>query len=375
MSETKNDNPVTGLVKVTDIFAPMIERQLTGNGVKMDGYSKQCVINAISSINAVLEVKGIEWKDPQLDRNNITQTLLNVAALKLNAAASPREVFFQVRNVRVKDPDGKDVYKKQIEMGIEGDGNDAILSRFGRGIKKVGQFWLVRENDPFEYPKYNGIELQPPTWSPTGSGEVIRIVYPIVKDDDTVEYHISERADVARNLLAHINNNMMNETFGICENRYKATPAQKKEIDKRKMELLKRAKELGLDSLDDPDLQQWISPAWTEFHSREAMLIRKMRNNIVKKIPKDFGNAFVEMLHAETTDETYAAVRKEISENANGEVIDVKAEVSDPQAQEQSESQQEDPERHDPVEENQEPSGEGQQELDIEQPAATGPKF
>lgn len=315
----------TALVKITDAYAPMIERQLAGNGVAMDQYSKQCVVNAISAINAVLDSKGISWNDEQLDRNNITQILLNVAALKLNAAASPREVYFQLRNVKVGDG-----WKKQIEMGIEGDGNDAILARFGRDVAKVGQFWLVREHDEFEYPVYTGFDVIPPKWRPTGKGEVIRVVYPIMKTDGTVEYHIAERDDVAKNLIAHINNNLMNETFGICADRYKATAEQKKQIAARKKELLERAKGLGLKALDDDNLAQYISPAWTEFQSREQMLIRKMRNNIVKKIPKDFGSAFVELVHdTVTNDETYAAVRKEIAENANKTPIDIEAQPAD----------------------------------------------
>ena len=36
------------------------------------------------------------------------------------------------------------------------------------------------------------------------------------------------------------------------------------------------------------DLAPWISPAYKDGSSRELMLIRKMRNNITKKIPKDF---------------------------------------------------------------------------------------
>lgn len=313
----------TGLVKVTDTFAPMIERQLTGNGVSMDGYAKQCVLNAISAINNAMDVKGIEWTDPQLDRNNVTQILLSVACLKLNAAASPREVYFQIRNVKSKDKDNKEVWKKQIEMGIEGDGNDSILARFGRDVEKVGQFWLVREQDQFEYPTYTGFDVTPPKWSPTGRGDVVRVVYPIMRKDGTVEYHISERDDVARNLVAHINNGLMNETFGICVDRYKATSEQRQQIAVKKGEILNKAKELGLGALDDLELQKWISPAWTEYQSRESMLVRKMRNNIVKRIPKDFGNAFVELVHAETTDPAYVEIRKEISENANREVIDV----------------------------------------------------
>ena len=328
----------TGLVKITDIYAPMIERQLTSNGVQMDQYSKQCVLNAIGAINAVLDKSGIEWKDPQLDKSNITQVLMNVAALKLNAAASPREVYFQLRNVQVKKKvDGKEVteWKKQIEMGIEGDGNDAILARFGRNVKQVRPIWLVREHDHFEYPTYNGLEMKPPKWTPTGKGEVVRVVYPIIFQDDSIQFFIAERDDVAKNLIAHIANNLMNETFGLAKSRFEATQEQQKKIAERKKHLLDKAKKAGLAALDDPELQPWISPAWTEFQSREQMIIRKMRNNIVKKIPKDFGNAFVEMIHAEATDPEYAEVRREIEANANREPIDVDFEVKSDQPAEQ----------------------------------------
>ncbi|CAM3709754.1 hypothetical protein COLU111180_04320 [Cohnella lubricantis] len=319
----------TALVKVTDIYAPMIERQLNGNGVHLDPYARQCVVNAISVINSVLDSKAISWNDEKLDKNNITQVLMNVAALKLNAAASPREVFFQIRNVNVKaKPSDPDNWRKQIEMGIEGDGNDAILNRFGRNVKQVRPYWLVREKDHFEYPGFNGLEMTPPVWRPTGQGEVVRIVYPIIFNDNSIQYFIGERDDVVKNLIAHMNNNMMNETFGVCADRFKATSEQKKQIAAKKAEILKKAKEAGLGALDDPELQQYISPAWSEFHSREQMLIRKMRNNIVKKIPKDFGSAFVEILHNNVADETYSSVQREISENANSEPIDVEAKVT-----------------------------------------------
>jgi hypothetical protein len=318
----------TRLAKINNTYAPMIERQLTGNGIDMDDYSKQCVVNAITSINQALDQKGIDWTDPQLDQNNLTEILLNVASLKLNAAASPREVYFQTRNVKVKGVDGNgnsiDVWKKQIEMGIEGDGNDAILSRFGRNVDRVSQIWLVREEDEFTYPTFTGLEMQPPKWTPTGKGKVIRVVYPIIKTDQTVEYHISEREDVIRNLIAHINNNLMNETFGIAESRFKATAKQKKEIAAKKSEVLNKVKDMSLDeALDDPETQKHISPAWKDPQSRESMIIRKMRNNVAKKIPKDFSNSFVSMQYEKTTDETYKQVKQEIEDNANQEFIDV----------------------------------------------------
>ncbi|MDD5487264.1 MAG: hypothetical protein PHW65_06905 [Dehalococcoidales bacterium] len=334
MSEQKEFS--TALTRVSNVFMPLIARQLAGNGIMMNGYEKQCVINAISAIHSTLDASGVPWGHPQLDQSNITQVLLTIACLKLNAAASPREVYFQLRNkaIKARDEHGKEttIWKKQIEMGIEGDGNDALLARFGRDVKKVGQFWLVREKDLFEYPVYNGLEYVPPKWTPTGMGEVIRVVYPIVKTDDSVEFYIAEREDVTKNLLAHINNNLMNETFGICADRYKATTEQKNQITAKKTEILKKVKELGFAALDDPELQQWVSPAWTEFHSREQMVIRKMRNNIVKKIPKDFGSAFIEMAYERVTDETVAEVQQEIAENANQQVIDVV--VEQPQQEE-----------------------------------------
>ena len=52
---------------------------------------------------------------------------------------------------------------------------------------------------------------------PTGKGKVVRVVYPIEMSDGTIEYHIAEREDVVKNLIAHINQNLMNETFGIAK--------------------------------------------------------------------------------------------------------------------------------------------------------------
>ncbi|WP_181586636.1 hypothetical protein [Paenibacillus taichungensis] len=353
----------TTLTKVNDNYFPMIERQLTGNGIKMDEYAKSCVLNAISAINGALDAKGISWNDDQLDKSNITQILLQTASLKLNAAASPREVYFQVRNSKVKVGD-KDVWKKSIEMGIEGDGNDAILARYGRDVKKVGQFWLVREGDDFTYPEYTGFDVVPPTWRPKGKGDVVRVVYPIMKKDGTIEFHISERDDVVRNLLAHMNNTMMNETFGICADRFKAKPDERKQIAAKKSDILQKAKSMGLGALDDPELQQYMSPAWSEPQSRESMLIRKMRNNVVKKIPKDFGNALVELTYTEATDDSYNEVQREIAERANTEPID----ISPPPGQPGEENdQQPDSEQH-----------EEQREMDFgtdDQPTNDGPGF
>lgn len=326
MSENKKDFGTT-LTKVNDLYFPLIEKQLEGNHIDFDDYAKRCVINSISAINDMFTTSGTSWNDQNLDQSNVTQVLLNVASLKLNPAADPSECYFQIRNVKVKvrDEKGKviDKWLKRIEFGIQSDGNDSILARFGRNIKKVYPHWVVRENDVFEYPKFNGLEMTPPKWEPRYTGKVVRVVYPILHNDNTLHFYIAEREDVKKNLLAHINNNMMNETFGIVADRYSANAEQLEQISKRKKDLKLLASALSLDEiLDDETLAPYISPSWKEEFSREEMLIRKMRNNITKKIPKDFGNVAIQESFMESTDEDYLQAKEDIINYTATELIE-----------------------------------------------------
>lgn len=323
----------TALTRVNDTFMPLITSQMQKNQLQITPYSKECVLHAISAINAVLDKASIGWNDPALDKSTISDILIKISSFQLNAAASPREVYFQLRNEKSKafDPDtgrSADVWKKKIEMGIEGDGNDSILARFGRGVQRVCQIWKVHENDDFKYPTFNGLDMTPPQWTPKGGGRIVKIVYPVIMQghdgNSYTDFYIAEREDVIHNLLAHMNSNMMQETFGLAESKYKASADQKVKIEARKRELLTKARNLGLDAaLDDEELQPWISPAWTEFHSRESMIERKMRNNAIKKIPKDFGNGMLETMFEETTDEVYRSTAQEIKQLANSHPIDI----------------------------------------------------
>lgn len=315
----------TQLSVATNNYMKVIKKQMDEGGANFDEYSGKCVMSAMAAINNMIHGKGLTFND--LNSSNVNEILIQIATLKLNANAVPRECYFQIRNVNIGGKGQDAQWEKQIEMGIEGDGNDAILARFGRDVKKVCQVWLVREKDKFVYPKHNGLEMTAPQWEPTGQGEVIRVVYPIIKTDNTVEYYIGERRDVVKNLYAHISNNMMNETFGLVKGgkktRYDATPEEKKKIDAKKKELMDKARSLGdLDKiLDCEELSPYISPAWKEYQSREQMIIRKMRNNVTKKIPKDFDSALTAEQY-NMTDDTYKEVHAEIEDFANSTVFD-----------------------------------------------------
>ena len=316
MSEEKKETSFeTQLARVNNAYLPLVTTQLESNNITFSEYAKSCVMNAIAAINNALDAQGISWKDPSLDTSNMTQVLLTVATLQLNATSTANEVYFQIRNVSTKGADGKAVWKKKIELGVQSDGWDALLARFGRNVKKVYPHWLVREDDDFKYPRYVGLEMTPPEWQPKGTGKVVRVVYPIQSTDNTVDYYIAERADVKKNLIAHISNNLMNETFGVCADRYKATDEQKQKIAEKKREVLTKAKELELDELlDSAEFDKFISPAWKEEQSRESMIVRKMRNNVVKKIPKSFETSLENELFNESADEAYKTYNEEYVE-------------------------------------------------------------
>ena len=346
----------TQLSVATQNYMSMIQKQMMEGGADFDEYSGKCVLAAMGAINNMIHNQGLTFND--LNGSNVNEILIKVATLKLNANAVPEECYFQVRNVNVAKKGQNAVWEKQIEFGIMSFGNDAILSRFGRDVKKVHQVWLVRENDKFVYPKHNGLEMTAPQWEPTGKGKVIRVVYPIVKNDNSVEYYIGERWDVVRNLYAHISNNLMNETFGIAKDRYKATDAEKTKIAAKKKEIMDKARSLNdLDKiLDCEELAPYISPAWKEPQSREQMIIRKMQNNVVKKIPKDFGSAIAAEQY-NMMDDTYKEIHAEIEENANSVVFEAAyKEVEEPKQieapQEQTEEQnQVEQEQKEPVNE------------------------
>jgi hypothetical protein len=308
----------TRLAKANNTYLGMIERQLDTHEIKLSGYGKNCVINAIAAINELLSAQGLDFSSPDLDSSTLTTALISVATLELNAKAANREVYFLLRNKSVKSPDGKGTkWVKQIELNLEGDAHETLAAKYGRNIKTICPFWVVRENDDFKYPRMRGLEMTPPEWEAKGEGKIVRVVYPVIMNDNTVNYHIAERTDIVNNLKAHIRNNLMNETFGICADRYKATDEQKAQIEAKKKEYSALLVNKDIEEIiATAELQPYISPAWLD--STEAMVLRKLRNAVCKKIPKDFGkNYFVQDIYEKSNDPIYVDVVTEIEENEN----------------------------------------------------------
>jgi len=276
----------TALSQWTNELTALVTRDFNACGVQFDEYSKQCAMAAMTSIWQLVKDSDKIRDLNGLDGSNLREIVGQAASLKLNANAVPVETVYPC--------------------------------------------WLVKEGDAFEYPKHKGIEMTPPEWEEKGlSQKVIRVVYPLKLKDGTFQYLIAEREGVKVNLFAHVRNNLMNETFGLLKGtnskgkprtRYDATAEEKKQIDAKKEEIYDALRKC--ETLDDMlacDLARpYISAAWLD--TPESMIVRKMRNNAVKKYRKDFNSMAKQSFNQ--LDETYIAVQNDIMENANSEDFD-----------------------------------------------------
>lgn len=348
----QNQEFTTALSNWTNTITGLVTRDFEQCGVEFDEYSKRCAMSAMSSIfQLVQNTDKAEMSD--LNTSNLREIVEQCASLKLNANAVPREVYFQLRSKKINGG-----WKKVVEMGIEGDGNDALLRQFGNDVAKVHPCWIVKEGDEFIRPKREGMDITPPSWEQKGLSEkVVAVVYPVQLTNGSIEYLISERESVKTNFISHIRNNMTNKTFGFVTGTktdeygkkvdrtiYDATTEEKAKIKAKKEEILSEVREC--ETLDDmlkcPSAQPYISAAWLD--TPEQMITRKLRNNAIKKFPKDMNSMANHSLLQ--LDEGYKASREEITEHENsepfevdeGEVVDSEAVEVEPDFVKESES-------------------------------------
>lgn len=306
----------TALSEWTNSITGLVIRDFEQCGIEFDEYSKKCAMAAMGSIYQLVQNTDKATMN-DLNTSNLREIVEQCASLKLNANAVPREVYFQLRNKQINGD-----WKKIVEMGIEGDGNDALLRQFGNEVAKVYPAWIIKDGDEFTRPKRVGMEVTPPSWEQKGLSEkVVAVVYPVQLTNGSIEYLIAERESVKTNLIAHIRNNMMNETFGICKDRYKATPEQKQKIKEKKNEILDavRKSETLEDMLNCEVARPFISAAWLD--TPEQMITRKLRNNAIKKFPKNMNSMANHSLLQ--LDESYKVAHEEIEENENSEPFEV----------------------------------------------------
>ena len=275
-SNQKSAAVQTAMQKVQNAYMDSIIRQGEQMHIHYDAEQVACGNALLSAMTEQMEAKSLAIKD--MDQTKLIRVIQEATLLRLNANANPKECYVIVRAPRDKKP--------YFDFGIMGDGYDKILRRYGVGVKTVHPFWAVREHDEFTYPSFDGLQIKAPTWKPKDmTSKVIRVVYPIEMTDGSVVWEIAEREDVKKNLLAHLAQSLM--------------------YDSKHPGLLDRVANMSLDEIfADKEALEVMSPAWKSPQSRESMILRKMRNNAIKAMPKDFGNAFTAGAFEDASDGT-----------------------------------------------------------------------
>lgn len=295
------------MLATTNAWVKRIGAFASSNDIQFDSYQKDIVVNTVRKIGEMgYDIFAYE-------QNNVADILYQTAFLRLNPSATPRHCYFINRDVY---DSGRKVGSK-LEMGIEGEGNDEILRKFGVGIKRdsnneavgVHKVWIVREGDEYQEGYFNGIQFTPPTWRPKllkageRKGKVLKVVYPIERTNGEVEFWAADREDLQPILLKHIEQNLMG---------YRK--ADKDGFNK----LMRELRELTFDEIISKHQHTEIEfkNYGKSFSVRliqdsyvgstgEAMIIRKLRNVAIRNFPKNFDTSVIENLYRETFEEKY----------------------------------------------------------------------
>lgn len=289
----------SALSKYANIYDNSVAKMAENSGLQLSKSQKLNVTIGAQQIYTLCVNNNL--LPSQLDHSNVSKVLFQIAMLDLNPNAVPRECYFIIRK-------GSDESKSTIEYGIEGDGNDALLRKYGVDLKSLSAPYIVREGDDFTYPYFDGEKMVPPVWKMKSlSAKPILVFYILTKQDGTKEYLMADREGVANNLKAHIINNLQ----GVK--------------DEIKDSIIAKIDNMSLDQLlSDTSIRtckamykskngEWkeyektlISPAWLNPHARESMIIRKMRNNCTKKYPKNFDSAFIQEAYEDSFEDKAA---------------------------------------------------------------------
>lgn len=270
MNDKKQEvTTLTGGLKLQDQLLGELDSAAKNMGQDFTEYGKKCVVNAIASLVIYTKQNGITLQD--FDSTLVRLALQNIGYTELNIAAIPSECYFDIR----KTKDGK----RTLTIKPQGAGNEKLLRAYGVNVKEVRNAWLIREGDEFSYPSFNGLEMTPPKWTPKSyDGKIIMVVYPVIKNDDSVEYLIATRESIKPNIIAQVRQNSL----------------YSKDKDRIYDEIEKDAENLTVDQLLAK--KEWadiINPTYTSGGSKEQMILRKMKNNALKNYPKEYRDAFM----------------------------------------------------------------------------------
>jgi hypothetical protein len=226
--------------------------------------------------------------------------LQQVAFLKLNPSANPRECYFIVR--KNKDKQGNEV--PTLEFGIEGAGNDVILTEFGRDVKAVKSY-IVYEGDEFTEGYMDGWDVILPKYKRTfKTNQPKMAVYLVKRLNDEIDVLYATLDDVKKSLLAGAKQNgadddLLREIEKVDVYTLLTDPKWLKRTIKKSYSYKGKDGKTYEKQYESP----LFNPSYTAPNSRDNMIERKLRNHATRKYPKNFNQTNVKTLYEETFEE------------------------------------------------------------------------
>lgn len=283
------------MLAATESYLEKIQTFANDMQIDFTDYQKMCVVNAVRTINPMLESNGYTWQNFGID--NILTVLQQTAFFNLNSSAVPRECYFIVRkNYKTENGKRREI-APTIEFGIEGAGNDRILKEFGLDVQEIKSY-IVYEGDSFEEGFMDGWEMTLPKYHRLfKSNKPMKVVYLIKKKNGEIDVQYSDVEDVKKSLLANARQNGADEKLirelnklGLYE-----ILEDEKWID------YKIKKTYGSNTYTTP----LFNPSYTSPISMYNMIERKLRNHATRKYPKNFNNKAISELYEESFEEKY----------------------------------------------------------------------
>ena len=279
-------------------FVQKLEGIASGIDLDFNDYQKQCVFNAIRTIDPMVKANG--YSLAQFDQDNVILVLQQVAFLKLNPSANPRECYFIVR--KNKDKQGNEV--PTLEFGIEGAGNDVILTEFGRDVKEVKSY-IVYEGDEFTEGYMDGWDVILPKYKRTfKTNQPKMAVYLVKRKNDEIDVLYATLDDVKKSLLAGAKQNgadddLLREIEKVDVYTLLTDPKWLKRTIKKSYSYKGKDGKTYEKQYESP----LFNPSYTAPNSRDNMIERKLRNHATRKYPKNFNQTNVKTLYEETFEE------------------------------------------------------------------------
>ena len=318
VKQEKKEVALTGGLALQQQLLGELDKANKDFGADFTPYGRTCAVNCIAGIVMFCKQNDIEIKD--LDPTLLRLQVQNVGFTELNYASIPSEIYFDVR--KTTNDEGKKAYTLTVKP--QGAGNEKLVRKYGVGLKKgtgLHNAILIREGDEFIMPSFDGLKVTPPVYKPkleNANNKVVAVMYPAEKEDGSVEYLIATRESVKANLIAQIRQNALyDDSFKVKYTGKNGREYEKIDKDKRNefyAKVDKLTEKMTVDEmLECEELKDYINPTYTSGGSKEAMIMRKMKNNALKNYPKEYDNSYI----ADSVRNMFEEQDKSVLEKAN----------------------------------------------------------